>query len=278
MQCERMTWVVRDACKNARIHACRYNATYVRINCRWCALSPLARAHSDLIISSPIPLVLGLFDKHGRCTMWCESGWIRGNACTEPDATINQTERKTRRLQHQGGGGQEGANTLGWKVCVESDAGEQTHTVAAGLADGKRRWSQVAKGALKSRPRDDTWYAQDSHFLLVPSTDKQTLARKEYTQACLGSDIEGRGRKSWNITGSTNTQDRFKVWNKSRIWLRIILTLSMRWVRANTNFEFLSQQAQVEIKRGKVCVEEVLTYYYDGNNPWNPSHMPTNTS
>ena len=26
MQCERMTWVVRDACKNARMHACTYNA------------------------------------------------------------------------------------------------------------------------------------------------------------------------------------------------------------------------------------------------------------
>jgi len=26
MQCERMTWVVRDACKNAGIQACRYNA------------------------------------------------------------------------------------------------------------------------------------------------------------------------------------------------------------------------------------------------------------
>jgi len=25
--------------------------------------------------------------------------------------------------------------------------------------------------------------------------------------------------------------------------------------------------AQVEIKRGKACVEEALTYYFDGNNP-----------
>ena len=64
---------------------------------------------------------------------------MRGNACTEADATINQTERKTTRLQHQGGGGQEGGDTLGCKVCVESDAGEQTHTVAAVLADEKRR-------------------------------------------------------------------------------------------------------------------------------------------
>ena len=43
------------------------------------------------------------------------------------------------------------------ETCVVSDAGEQTHTVAAAvLADGRRRSSQVAKGALKSRPRDDT--------------------------------------------------------------------------------------------------------------------------
>ena len=26
-------------------------------------------------------------------------------------------------------------------------------------------------------------------------------------------------------------------------------------------------QAQVEIKRGKACVEEALTHYFDGNNP-----------
>jgi len=25
--------------------------------------------------------------------------------------------------------------------------------------------------------------------------------------------------------------------------------------------------AQVEIKRGKACVEEALTFYFDGNNP-----------
>ena len=43
-------------------------------------------------------------------------------------------------------------------MCVESDAGEETHTVAAGLADEKRRWRQVAHEALKSRPRDDTGY------------------------------------------------------------------------------------------------------------------------
>jgi len=36
--------------------------------------------------------------------------------------------------------------------------------------------------------------------------------------------------------------------------------------------------AQVEIKREKECLEEALTYYFDVNNPWIPSHMPTNTS
>jgi len=25
--------------------------------------------------------------------------------------------------------------------------------------------------------------------------------------------------------------------------------------------------AQLEIKRGKACVDEALTYYFDGNNP-----------
>ena len=41
---------------------------------------------------------------------------------------------------------------------------------------------------------------------------------------------------------------------------------------------WISQQEQVGIKIEAACVEEELTYYFDRNNPWIPSHMPTNTS
>jgi hypothetical protein len=60
--------------------------TYVRMNCRWCALSPLSCAHSDLIISFPIMLVLVLFDKHGTWSWWVEcSGfqWIHAQKQTQ---------------------------------------------------------------------------------------------------------------------------------------------------------------------------------------------------
>ena len=183
---------------HAKMLACRHAGTmqvctYVRMNCRGCALLSLSRAHSDLIIILPIMLLLALFEKHGRWTRWGESGWIRGNACTETDATINQTEGKTRRLQHQGGRGQEGGNTLGWKVCVDSDAGEQTHTVATALADGKRWSSQVANRALKSRPRDDTWY-HTRQSLFVGAEHQQANTSSQGLQTSM---FRQRHRGSW---------------------------------------------------------------------------------
>ena len=51
----------------------------------------------------------------------------------------------------------------------------------------------------------------------------------------------------------------------------------MRYLSAGKQDFWISQQVQVEIKRGKACVEEALTNYFDGNNPWIPSHMPTLT-
>jgi len=83
----------------ARVQVCAYPLSLIRAFASF--------AHSDLIIHFPIDLDLELFDKHATQTTWGGSGWIRGNACTESDAKTNQTERKTRRLQHQGGGGKE---------------------------------------------------------------------------------------------------------------------------------------------------------------------------
>ena len=50
---------------------------------------------------------------------------------------------------------------------------------------------------------------------------------KDYKRSCFGSEI--KGRKSWNLTSCTNTHNRLKVRNTSRICQKTIKPLSMRW-------------------------------------------------
>jgi len=73
--------------------------------------------------------------------------------------------------------------------------------------------------------------------------------------------------------------------NRTCMCRRHLVRRSAKWNRSEWAYLsagkqdfWISQQAQVEIKREKACVEEALTNYFDGNNPWIPSHMQTNTS
>ena len=54
---------------------------------------------------------------------------------------------------------------------------------------------------------------------------------KDYKRSCFGSEI--KGRNSRNLTVCTNTHDRLKVRNTSRICQKTIKPLSMRWTPTN---------------------------------------------
>jgi len=73
---------------------------------------------------------------------------------------------------------------------------------------------------------------------------------KDYKRSCFGSEI--KGRNSRNLTSCTNTNDRLKVRNTSRICQKTIKPLSTRWARANKPFEFLSKHKWNQ-KRQSVC-------------------------
>ena len=54
---------------------------------------------------------------------------------------------------------------------------------------------------------------------------------KDYKRSCFGSEI--KGRNSRNLTSCTNTHDRLKVRNASRICQKTIKPLSTRWAPTN---------------------------------------------
>jgi len=236
MQCERMTWVVRDACKNTGMHACRYNAgkhvcAYkLSLMCTFASCTRTFRPHHILAIS---PCPWPIWQRRQMDKMRWE--WLDTRECMhrsrrndQPDWKENKKTATSRRWGGKRVGIHSGERYV-LKVTQESKLTQLQQAWRMGSVVGVKSQRERWKA-----DQDMTHHTtQDSHFLLVPSTDKQTLARKQYTRACLGSDIEGRGRKSWNLTGSTDTQDRFKVRNMSRIWHRIIQTLSMRWGTTN---------------------------------------------
>ena len=90
--------------------------------------------------------------------------------------------------------------------------------------------------------------------LYALSADKQKLTRKDYKRSFLGSEIEGR--KSWNLTPCTNTQERSKVRTVSRIWQRIIKPLSMRWAQTKNSLHKI-QQLMSEIRQKKLQILEL---------------------
>ena len=102
-------------------------------------LLPPSRAHSHLIILLLCPkfFVLALFDKHA--TLWGGTvGRYKGMD------TQNWVQRRTRSREKREDcnikemRGQRVGNAFGGNVCVGTDAGEETHTIAAALVDGQQ--------------------------------------------------------------------------------------------------------------------------------------------
>jgi len=111
------------------------------MHCRWFwfAISPPSRAHSYRIISllCTCNLVLELFDKHATDNVRGE--WLGIKECMHRIGRKDKSNwKKNEKTATSRRWGKRDEKALGRKVWVETDAGEETHTVAANLGHAQQ--------------------------------------------------------------------------------------------------------------------------------------------